>query len=55
MSDLKIQRTLPIAGLDEESASFGGADRDMAVAISREAWKVAGQPTVVTVTVERVR
>lgn len=54
MTDLKIQRTLPLVELDNVSAAFT-TNQDMAMVITREAWQVAGQPTVVTVTVERVR
>lgn len=52
---LKIQRTLPLAKLDSDLAYFFREDGDVAVALRPDEWRVADQPTVITVTVEKIR
>lgn len=59
MTFLKLQRPLALLELDEEMATFGRAagerGGDVVVAMDRGTWVEAGQPLVITLTVEAVR
>ena len=54
MTGLKLQRALELSEVDGRMAAYANK-RDVAVVITRDDWDVIGRPTVVTVTVEKIR